>query len=91
MAGKHQSTGKCDRTCGRMSEKRLIRARDLPQSDTNPTERADFGLDASTLAGMERADILSVREANDRHRSRAARALGISPTTLRRKLKSRDG
>jgi len=73
-----------------MSDAGLIRPADLPLIVRNPagvSPPSGVGGEA-TLADAERQHILGVLEANGNNRTKAAAALGISPTTLWRKLKA---
>lgn len=75
-----------------MSEGGIIRPDDLPQIvRSSPALSAPEGaVGGATLSDVERNYILSVLEAHEGSRTKAAAALGISPTTLWRKLKRWD-
>ena len=76
-----------------MCQEGVIREDDLPPSvlrgaPTTGTASAQAG---RTLADVERDHIQAVLSATNGNRTHAARILGISPTTLWRKLKSSEG
>jgi DNA-binding NtrC family response regulator len=74
-----------------MSEDGWIRPEHLPSDlRDHPRGALHAALGSRTLAEVERAHVLSVLDATGGNRTRAASILGISTTTLWRKLKAWD-
>jgi len=77
-----------------MCKDEVIRPEDLPPSVVEASSRRSEGASgpvlSRTLAEVEAAHIQAVLERVDGNRSRAATILGISPTTLWRKLKQQE-
>lgn len=73
-----------------LSRDGVIRPEDLPSAVVRPSGGAGVGTmgESGSLADMERGHIRSVLESTGGNRAKAARILGISPTTLWRRLKA---
>ena len=70
-----------------LCEDACIRSKDLPPSVLNATELNNWCQD-QTLEEVEQHHIQAVLKATSNNRTKAAQILGISPTTLWRKLKN---